>query len=98
MMDLLNYAESIRNRNAGIAQSLDNAERKTPSWKQQALEYVRIYPRNEFMTENVRHYAYAHGLPHPPSERAWGGVMVAAKKISKWSKDAILVSEIMGIK
>ena len=79
-MDLLNYAESIRNRNAGIAQSLDNADRKTPSWKQRALEYVRRYPRNEFMTENVRHYAYSRGLPHPPSERAWGGVMVAACK------------------
>ena len=80
MDNLLDYAESIRNRDAGIAQALDNAELKTPSWKQQALEYVRTFPGNRFMTENVRHYAYACGLPHPPSERAWGGVMVAACK------------------
>ena len=79
-MDLLNYAESIRNRNAGIAQALDNAERKTPSWKQQALEYVRTFPRSEFMTEDIRSFAYRHGFTHPPSERAWGGVMVAACK------------------
>jgi hypothetical protein len=79
-MDLLNYAESIRNRNSGIAQALDNAELKTPTWKQQALEYVRTFPSNRFMTENVRHYAYCNGLPHPPSERAWGGVMVSACK------------------
>ena len=79
-MNLLDFAESVRNRNAGIAQALDNAELKTPSWKQQALEYVRRFPGSEFMTEDVRAFAYWHGLPCPPSERAWGGVMVVACK------------------
>ena len=79
-MNLFDYAESIHNRNAGIAQALDNAERKTPTWKDQALEYVRRFPGKEFMTEDVRQYAYRHGFPNPPSERAWGGVMVAACK------------------
>jgi hypothetical protein len=32
------------------------------------------------MAEDIRARAYAAGLPKPPSERAWGAVMTAARQ------------------
>jgi hypothetical protein len=38
---------------------------------EQFLKSVRTRP---FMAEDLRAFAYAQGLPKPPSERAWGAV------------------------
>ena len=42
----------------------------------------RITP---FLCEEVRLYAEANGLPQAPSNRAWGGIILNAKKIG-WIK------------
>jgi len=65
----------------GMAQASSNAESKNPGWNSEALEYVKNYPITPFMAEDVRNFAETDGLPLPPSKRAWGSVMVAAKKL-----------------
>jgi len=69
-------------RDKGIKQSIDNAG--TP-WKEKALKFVLSYPGDEFMTEDVRQYAYRKGLEKPPSERAWGSIILRARKMG-WVK------------
>jgi len=64
----------------GIAASSNHAEDKIPGWNDAALEYVLNYPEDQFMTEDVRKSAESQGFPIPPSKRAWGAVMVKAKK------------------
>jgi hypothetical protein len=64
----------------GIERSSANAERKNPGWNDDAYQYVVDYPEKQFMTEDVRFHAEECGLPIPPSKRAWGAVMVRARK------------------
>lgn len=54
-------------------------------WNVRALASVKAFlnsPRSRlnFMAEDIRAHAYENGLPKPPHERAWGGVMVKAIK------------------
>ena len=53
---------------------------KNKSWKERALECVNDYPHNTFKTEDVRVWAYGHGLEKPKNCRSWGGVILEAKK------------------
>jgi|TARA_B100001964_G_C14031867_1_gene508649 hypothetical protein len=76
----LNRKKSMRNRDIGIKQSLDNANEKEPFWSEEALEYLKRYPHVSFMAEQVRVWAYANGLRLPPHNRAWGGVINKASK------------------
>lgn len=73
-------AEQLRDE--GIERASDNAG---ADWKSQALHLLRMFliesPLAEFQTEDVRHYATKHGLAAPPSERAWGSVIIAAKTL-----------------
>jgi len=68
-------------RDAGMQQAVDNAESKHPSWGDRALSLLVKYPKDEFMAEQVREFAKSRGLPDPPSKRAWGAVIVKAKKM-----------------
>ena len=77
--DLTKDGKTLRDR--GIEKAVTNAESKHPNWKKKALEYLLSYPENRFMTEQVREWAHDHGLPKPPHARAWGAVIVAAKKL-----------------
>jgi hypothetical protein len=63
----------------GMTQSTNSAESSNPGWNDEALDYVRNYPHNEFMAEDVRNHAERQGFPIPPSKRAWGGIMAKAK-------------------
>jgi hypothetical protein len=71
-------------RDEGMTRSMSNAEDKNPGWKEQALslllDFLHNSPLTEFQAEDIRIYAYQKGLPKPPSHRAWGGVMVSARK------------------
>ena len=69
-------------RDKGIKQAIDNAG---PTWKELALKFVLSYPGDEFMTEDIRAYAYRKGLHRPPSERAWGNIIQHARKMG-WVK------------
>lgn len=68
-------------RDAGMAQAVDNANAVVHDWSDRALEFVRQIPKSEFMTEDVREYAYSRGLPVPPDDRSWGAVITAAKRL-----------------
>jgi hypothetical protein len=71
-------------RDHGIQLSLFNAERNCPDWHGMAMRvlgnYIRKFPGKKFQAEDLRAWAYAQGLPEPPSHRAWGSVIVSAKR------------------
>ena len=68
---------------AGANLALDHANDMRLGWGDDADDqlsaFLRTYPNREFLAEEVREFAYARGLPKPPNERAWGGVMMRAK-------------------
>lgn len=69
-------------RDEGMRRAADHADRKVPSWQEMALDYLVDYSKafNEFLVEDVREWAHDHGLPEPPSARAWGAVISTAKR------------------
>lgn len=66
--------------NEGIELSLNNADKATVGWKDDAMIHLLCYPIQEFMAEDIRNFAYKHGLAKPPNERAWGGIIKKARK------------------
>jgi len=66
-------------RDRGIQRAADHAG---TAWSELAYRYLEKFlqdhPRNRSLTEQVRQYAYSRGLVPPPSERAWGGVIMRA--------------------
>ena len=75
-METLFDAQTLRD--AGINQALDHAGE---NWPERAyaflLDYLRDHPT--FMAEDVR--TASHGvIQEPPSQRAWGGVIVRAAR------------------
>lgn len=67
----------------GAQRALDHADAVTfGSWSDHAYSILERFAqaRVPFRTEQVRHAAYDEGLPHPPDGRAWGGVIVRARK------------------
>lgn len=75
---------------AGAKLALAHAETVHEDWGADACEYLeiflRLHPGREFMTEEVREYAYSRGLSRPANERAWGAVMKRAQgsEIIEW--------------
>ena len=69
-------------RDRGIKQSEDNANDKHENWSQQAYDFLLIYIKfhHQFLAEDVRTDSNFLGVPEPPSKRAWGGIIVRAKK------------------
>ena len=68
-------------KNQGMKRASDHAERHYPDWKERALDYLKRFPWSRFMAEDVRTWAYQNGLPEAPSGRAWGAVIVRARKL-----------------
>lgn len=68
----------------GMAAAVANANRESEDWSVRAAslfaEFVSLHPGESFMTEDVREWAEAIGLPKPPDRRAWGAVAIAAKR------------------
>ncbi len=71
-----------RGRAAGMLRAEMTAERHSPGWKDEALEWVRRYAlANEgFHCEEVLLMAASFGFVAPASPRAWGPVMTLAAK------------------
>ena len=65
----------------GMRQSVTAADNAIPNWSTDALQYVKCHAAKYFLAEDVRSCAEADGLPIPPSKRAWGAVMTAARKL-----------------
>lgn len=77
-------AEALRD--AGIKAAAEHADFEIPRWTDQAMEFlIRFLAESalsskEFMGEEVRLWSHDHGLPLPPSKRAWGSVMLMASR------------------
>ena len=68
-------------RDKGIKQSLDNANNTHDRWSDKAYDFLLKYIKYqyEFMTEDVR-VASEKAIPKPPSNRAWGSVILRASR------------------
>jgi hypothetical protein len=68
-------------RDAGMALSIESAEQVHENWAEIAYQFLVKYinTHSEFMIEEVR-AAAINIVPDPPSKRAWGGVVVRARK------------------
>ena len=66
-------------KDQGMQQALEHADAVVDDWSERALEMLVNYPEQSFMAEDLREWAYKQGLPHPPSERAWGGIIGKAR-------------------
>lgn len=71
-------------RDIGISMAADAADAQNPLWQHRAMDALIEYlktNKDEFMTEDFRNWAEKeHGLPVPPTGRAYGAVMTAAFK------------------
>jgi hypothetical protein len=68
-------------RDLGIKQSIDNANENIENWSELAYAFLVSYiqTNGEFMVEDVR-AASLNIVPTPPSNRAWGGIVVKAAR------------------
>lgn len=74
----MNQGEFLKNE--GMNNALIHADKAYAGWSSSAINYLRQYPEDEFLAEDVSAWAYKQGLAIPPSKRAWGSVMVSANK------------------
>jgi len=68
---------------AGMEAAARHADSEHEGWQRMAYEaFVRyaVSTSEPFMTEEVRWYAEALGVPAPPDNRAWGAVAMRAKR------------------
>lgn len=79
-LDLVARRVAEDRRDLGIARAERHAGH---DWQERAigylLEWIATGNRGPFMCEDVRAFAERRGLESPPTKRAWGGVMRAAK-------------------
>lgn len=64
----------------GMLQASQHAEEVSTNWNDKALSLLKQFSKHEFMAEELREWAHKTGLPMPPSARAWGAVIVTARK------------------
>ena len=73
----------------GMEAAIAHAESVQEGWKEAAYYFILVFPNKEFRNEEIRKFAYAKGLPQPPAERAWGGVIVRAARAGMIEKIGI---------
>jgi len=68
-------------RDAGIMQAAEHADAVIENWSEIALQFLQTFlnTAGEFMTEEVRLAAIGF-VPEPPDARAWGSIIVKARK------------------
>jgi hypothetical protein len=79
----LDFTQAKVNRDNAIKVCTLSADSKTPGWSDRAFEFVKRYAlinRGQFMSEDIRKWAYSNGLERPENERAFGGVVVRASR------------------
>ncbi len=69
-------------RDDGMQRAADHAEAVEPTWNERAMEYTKLYAREnrQLRCEMVRIFAENDGFSKPPDKRAWGAVMMRAAK------------------
>jgi hypothetical protein len=81
MKDQLNLFTGQQLRDIGIKKSFDSANDKYENWGEMAYDFLLHFLRTNqaFLTEDVR-IASTDIVPDPPSKRAWGAVILKAKR------------------
>jgi hypothetical protein len=76
---MINNGAELRDK--GIKKALDNANNTHDKWSDKAYDFLLKYIKYqyEFMTEDVR-VASEKAIPKPPSNRAWGSVILRASR------------------
>jgi len=76
---MINNGSQLRDK--GIKQAINNADDTHEKWSEKAYKFLTDYIKShhEFMTEDVR-VASEKKIPIPPSNRAWGGIILRASK------------------
>jgi hypothetical protein len=79
----LDIFQSGKAKDAGMQRAVDHADLVNPCWSDQAydllLKFLSIHV-GAFQAEEVRSYAAMIDFPLPPSNRAWGAIIVRAVK------------------
>lgn len=78
-MEKLDLFSGQKLRDAGISQSVKNADKQRNNWTHYAYQFLLNYAESnkEFLAEDVR-VASEGIVEEPPSKRAWGGIFVKA--------------------
>ena len=78
--------DGLQLRDKGIKKAIDNANDTHDKWSDKAYKFLLDYikygegrDQYEFMTEDVR-VASEKAIPKPPSNRAWGSVILRASR------------------
>ena len=76
---MINDGSQLRDK--GIKKALDNADNTHDKWSEKAYKFLIKYIKSQydFMTEDVR-IASEKEIPLPPSNRAWGGIILRASR------------------
>ena len=76
---MINDGSQLRDK--GIKQAVNHANDKHDKWSDKAYNFLVSYikSQHEFMTEDLRE-ASEKEIPKPPSNRAWGGIVVRAAR------------------
>ena len=76
---MINNGSQLRDK--GIKQAINNANDTHDKWSDKAYKFLVDYIKSqyEFMTEDVR-MASEGEIPKPPSNRAWGGIILRASR------------------
>lgn len=79
---VLDIKAARKERDAGIEKAAAHAEEAMEGWNEKAYGVLLMFLQNHtgpFMAEEVRSYAAMMDFPLPPSNRAWGGIIVKAR-------------------
>jgi len=81
---VISIDQSRQNRDEGIRTAVGHADDEIQDWSSKAyIFFIEKYLKNNdgnFKAEDVRSYAALVDFPLPPSARAWGGIMMKARK------------------
>ena len=74
---MINEGSQLRDK--GFKKAIDNANDTHEKWSDKAYKFLVSYikSQDEFMTEDLR-LASEKEIPNPPSNRAWGGIILRA--------------------
>ena len=79
----LDIFQATQAKEAGMNQAIEHADQVNANWSEGAyqllLKFLSIHV-GSFQAEEVRSYAALIDFPLPPSNRAWGAIIVRAVK------------------
>ena len=83
---MINNGSQLRDK--GIKKAINNANDTHDKWSDKAYNFLTkwIKTHYEFMTEDLRK-ASEKEIPKPPSNRAWGGIILRAVRAGLITRD-----------